>query len=215
MRLIASSAIQAALLLCGCAGTGLGDQPVVSIAHDLRRHSDKPIVLAYPDLMRRDGAVLTVRGVTFADEGDCNQGDCTRYRADQVWHGEYLGINVTYYEGSDYFLVIRNGIIPIGSRPIPSPSGKRFFIGQHNDREWSPYQGPSVWAWEPTPRRLRVVDTDLVTFDSFVGWRGDSCIEFVGARGYNTGLQPLRTFWLAEQSGDWQLLEKRSEICLG
>jgi hypothetical protein len=50
-------------------------------------------------------------------------------------------------------------------------------------------------------------------FDSFIGWRGDSCIEFTGARGFNVGARPTQTFWLAEQNGDWQLLEKRPAIC--
>ncbi len=153
-----------------------------------------------------------VRGQTFRDQGDCQLGDCTRYHADGVW-GEYVGVEVGYYEGDDYYLVDRDGYLPIGSRPIPSPSGKRFFSGYHNDVQWSPYQGASVWEWEPHPRRLRIVDTDLVAFDTFVGWIGDRCVEFTGARGYNVGMLPTQTFWLAEQHGDWQLLETRPAIC--
>ena len=38
-------------------------------------------------------------------------------------------------------------------------------------------------------------------FAGFVAWRGESCVEFTGARGYNVGLQPIRTFWLVERGG--------------
>jgi hypothetical protein len=184
-----------------------------AIQQDLARHSDAELVSAYPDLIKRTGGALIVRGQTFKDEGDCQSGDCTRYRADGVWHSEYVGVDVAYYEEGDYFLVTRSDHIPVGSRPIPSPSGRRFFTGHHDDRRWSPYQGASVWEWEPHPRRLRIVDTDLVVFERFIGWRGEKCVEFTGARGYNVGMGPARTFWLAEQNGDWQLLEQRPPTC--
>ena len=179
----------------------------------LQQHPDARLVSAHPHLMKRKGAVLEARGQTFADEGDCQSGDCTRYRADGVWKGEYVGIDVSYYEEGDYFLVGRNDHIPIGSRPISSRSGTRFFTGHHDDRRWSQYQGASVCAWDPHPRRLRIVDTDLVAFYSFIGWHGDSCVEFTGARGFNVALETIRTFWLAERDGDWQLFEDRPAVC--
>jgi hypothetical protein len=30
----------------------------------------------------------------YTDEGDCQSGDCTRYRADGVWHDRYVGVKV-------------------------------------------------------------------------------------------------------------------------
>ena len=202
-------------LLGGCAVTQ--EYPLHSgaaaIHEDLGQHSDDELIASHPNLMSRKGGVLEVRGQSFSDQGDCQAGDCARYRADSVWKGEYVGIVVGYYEEGDYYLVDRNDHIPTGSRPIPAPSGKRFFTGHHDDRRWSPYQGASVWEWEPHPRRLRIVDSYLVAFDRFVGWRGDKCVEFTGARGYNVEVRPSQTFWLAEQYGDWQLLEERPAIC--
>lgn len=206
----------AALMLWGCAGSGISQRAnaAASIAQELQQWPDTALVSDYPELMRRDGAILTANGMVFRDEGICEEGDCVRHRVDGVWHERYVGVGVGYPEHDDYLLVVHDSLaIPIGSRPIPSPSGKRFFTGHHDDREWSPSQGASVWEWEPGPRRLRIVDTDLVVFDSFVAWRGDSCVEFIGARGYRIGMQPMRTFWLAEQHGDWQLLETRPGIC--
>jgi hypothetical protein len=187
---------------------------VAANQYDLGQSSDAKLVVMYPNLMLRRGGVLVVRGHTFKDKGDCQTGDCTRYRADGVWKGEYVGVEVSYYEEGDYYLVGKNFREAIGSRPIPSPSGTRFFTGHHDDRRWSPYQGASVWEWEPHPRRIRVVDTDLVVFEKLVGWRGDSCVEFTGARGYNVEPRPMQTFWLAEQDGDWQLREERPAICV-
>lgn len=213
-KLVFSIAVLAALL-GGCTaaeGRSLGSGGGAT-QQDLGDRSEAELIAAHPNLMTRRGGALEVGGQTFSDEGDCQSGDCTRYRADGVWKGEHVGIEVSYYEESDYFLVGRNDHIPIGSRPIPSPSGRRFFTGHHDDRRWSPYQGASIWEWEPTPRRLRIVDTDLVAFHSFTAWRGERCVEFTGARGYNVEARPSRTFWLVEQHGDWQLLEERPPIC--
>lgn len=175
--------------------------------------SDVELISAYPGLVRRQGKVLTVLGQTFEDRGECVSGDCTRYRVDGVWRNQYVGVEVSHYEETDYFLVMPNHHIPIGSRPIPSPGGKHFFSGHHDDRRWSPYQGSSIWTWNPFPRRLRIVDTDLVAFDSFVSWHGESCVEFTGARGYNVRMEPTRTFWLTEADGDWRLSGERPANC--
>jgi len=196
---------------------GAGSLDKAAIAKDLRASSDQALIQAHATLVVRDGPTLRIAGETFTDEGDCDQGDCTRYRVDGVWHDRYVGIAVSHYEGGDYLLIDGRGnghYYPIGSRPISSPSGRRFFTGHHDDVEWSPYQGASVWEWEPIPRRLRIVDTDLAMFVSFAGWRGDSCVEFTGARGFNVGLSPVRTYWLAEQQGDWRLFEGRPSTCI-
>lgn len=214
-RLVGMIAVTAALLGSCAASEGRSrHSAATAIQQDLGKPSDSGLIRAHPNLISRNGGVLEVRGQTFRDQGDCQAGDCTRYRADGVWNGEYVGVEVSYYEEGDYYLVGHNFREPIGSRPIPSPSGKRFFTGHHDDRRWSPYQGASVWEWEPHPRRLRVVDTDLVVFERLVGWRGDSCVEFTGARGYNVETRPMQTFWLAEQDGDWRLREERPAICV-
>lgn len=203
------------VLLAGCNAQSFPYARSASVAEGKvgELSSDTALIEAHPQVLSRSGSVLKVGAQTFRDEGDCEAGDCTRYRADGVWHDQYVGIKVDYYEEDDYFLVDRDVHIPIGSRPITSPSGKRFFTGHHDDRGWSPYQGASVWDWYPYPRRLRIVDTNLVAFESFVAWRGEQCVEFTGARGYNVGLSTTRTFWLVEQRGDWQLLEERPAAC--
>jgi hypothetical protein len=178
--------------------------------------SEQKIIAAHSAFIARDGSRLKIAGQVFADQGKCEEGDCTRYRVDGVWHGRYVGIHVSRYEDGDYILIDAKGnghYRAIGSRPMQSPSGLLFFTGHHDDRDWSPYQGASIWQWEPVPRRLRVVDTDLVMFDSFVAWRDDRCVEFTGARGYNVGLQPVRTYWLSEQEGDWRLFETKPNQC--
>jgi hypothetical protein len=200
-------------LLAGCTSVAWSPYAKTAIQQDAGLRAEAALAVAYPNLISRRGSVLAVRGQTFTDRGDCQTGDCDRYRADGVWKAQYVGVDVSYYEEGDYFLVDSHDHIPIGSRPISSPSGRRFFTGHHDDRRWSPYQGASVWEWEPAPRRLRIVDTDLVAFESFVGWRGDSCVEFIGARGYNVEYRPARTFWLAEQDGDWRLSEEQPAMC--
>lgn len=177
-------------------------------------YRDVNLVRAHPRLLKRTGPVLTAKGKSFVDRGNCAvEGDCVHYLADGVWLDEYVGINVQHFEEGDYLLVTHYGTIPIGARPIPSPNGKRFFVGSHDDRQWSPYQGASVWEWEPHPRRLRVVDTDLVTFEEFIGWQGNSCVNFRGARGYNVRYEATKTFWLAESEGDWRLFENQPASC--
>jgi hypothetical protein len=197
----------AALTTLGCATSAperAGDSP---------GYADFALAAKHPNLLQRNGRSLTVAGQRFDDTGNCNLGDCTRHRADAVWHDRYVGLEVTRYEDADYLLLGAGDPISLGARPIASPSGKRFFAGTHDDRWWTPNQGASVWEWEPLPRRLRVVDTNLVAFDSFVGWRGESCVEFRGARGYNVRPEPVRTFWLVEREGDWQLTETRPAEC--
>jgi hypothetical protein len=180
-----------------------------------RTYTDDSIVAAYPHLIRREGPTLFVHGERYTDEGDCRSGDCTRYRADGVWHDRYVGVEVGYYEGGGYLLLGPGESLPIMTRPIASPSGTRFFTGYHDDTSWTPYHGASVWDWHDYPRRLRTVDTHLVVFDSFTRWHGESCVEFRGARGgYGGGaMQPVRTYWLAEQDGDWRLVDERPQIC--
>lgn len=175
--------------------------------------SEADLISAYPAVISREGAVLTVQGTTFTDEGDCQEGACARYRADGMWKGKNVGVAASFHEGRDYFLVTGGFVEPIGSRPISSPSGNRFFTGHHSDHAWSPYQGASIWDWEPEPRRLRIVDTPLVSFDEFVSWRGDGCVEFRGTRGHPSEGAEVRSFWLAKRMGDWQLLESRPNTC--
>lgn len=175
------------------------------------------LIAAHPHLLKRNGAALAVQGFVFMDARDCGADDyaddCVSYRVDGVWNGRDVGVEANYYEERDYFLVTGGDPLSIGARPISSPSGNRFFAGHHSDHRWSPIQGASVWEWNPHPRRLRVVDTDLVMFDRFVAWHGDGCVEFYGARGYMEELQPVRQFWLAEVEGDWRLLEERPPNC--
>lgn len=182
-------------------------------AADPESTAEAAVIAAHPALIRRTGRTLEIGGSTYIDKSDCENGDCIIHYVDAVWQGEHVGLRVHYYEGGDYMLVTRGAETLLGDRPIPSPSGRRFFVGWHDDRDWAPHQGASVWEWEPHPRRLRIVDTALVMFDSFVAWRGEHCIEFTGARGYGLGLQPIRSFWLVEQGGDWALEEARPEGC--
>lgn len=209
--------IAAAFLAYG--STSVAQDQRMSVAASALRDTDQPFIDAHPGLVTRKGTTLVFKnGETLTDEGDCGEGDCTQYRVDGVWRGQFVGVDVTQYEDSDYLLVnldANNSLEFIGSRPIPSPDGKLFFAGFHDDRKWSPYQGASVWELDENvgPNRLRVVDTQLVAFDSFTAWRGNQCVEFKGSRGYNRGIQPTRVFWLARQEGDWQLLERPSAIC--
>lgn len=119
------------------------------IAKTLRTDSDAANVAAHPKLMSRRGGTLTVGGHAFVDEGDCEKGDCTRYRTDGVWQGRYVGIRANGYEDSEYFLMTPEAnaswFEAIGARPEPSPSGRLFFAGEHDDRQWSPLAGAAVW----------------------------------------------------------------------
>lgn len=203
--------------LVGCTASGLPAPggAAAAIAADLKQSSDAALLAAHPQLVRRKGPTLIVGAERFTDEGDCGQGDCTRYRADGMWHGKYVGIDVSHYEGGDYILAGAGDAVAIGSRPISSPSGRRFFTGHQDDRDWTPYQGAAVWDWHEYPRRLRLVDTHLVVFHAFTSWHADACVEFTGSRGgYGGGeVQPVRTFWLAEEQGDWRLSEERPSAC--
>jgi len=183
-----------------------------------RTFTDLPFIAAHPGFVTRSGRTLTFRnGETLTDEGDCNEGDCIEWRADDVWHDRFVGVSETQYEDSGYVIVnlgVNNSLVSTASRPIPSPNGKLFFAGHHDDRAWDPLHGAAIWAFDESgPNRLRLVDTHLLMFDRFVAWRGDACVEFTGARGYSRGLKPTRTYWLAEEAGDWRLLEAPSAVC--
>lgn len=178
------------------------------------------VAAVHPGLFERRGAELRLKnGAVFTDSGDCRSLHCDRYRADAVWHGRYVGVAHDQYEGGSYFLVdtkqASSHADEIAARPILSPSGRRFFAGHHSDMDWSPYQGAAIWEFNAGTGadRLRVVDTRLLMFDSFVAWRGDGCVEFKGARGYGEMSRPTRTYWLVEQGGDWRLLEARAPSC--
>ena len=180
--------------------------------------ADLPFIAAHPGLVTRTGRTLTFKnGETLTDEGDCNEGDCVEYRVDAVWHGRFVGVDEARYESGGYLIInlsVNNSMTQTLARPIPSPDGKRFFAGRHNDSDWDVSQGAAIWDFdEYGPNRLRLVDTQLLMFDSFVAWRGNGCVEFTGARDYNRGLKPIRTYWLAEEAGDWRLLETPSAVC--
>lgn len=180
--------------------------------------SDLSFIAAHPGFATRTSRTLTFKnGETLTDEGDCDEGDCVEYRVDGVWHDRFVGVDLTQYEDSDYVIVnlgVNNSLVSTAARPIPSPDGKLFFAGRHDDRAWDPLHGAAIWEFaDYGPVRLRLVDTHLVMFDRFVAWRGNACVEFTGARDYNKGLKPIRTYWLAEEEGDWRLMESPSATC--
>ncbi len=202
-----------AILALFAGGPVNADRPRSSHAAAVQTPDEADLISAYPHLIRRQEGILWVERMPFTNEGDCQEGACDYYRADGVWKGKHVGVDARYHEGRDYFLVTGNYAEPIGSRPISSPSGTRFFTGHQSYHGWTPYEGASVWEWEPQPSRLRIVDTHLVTFEEFVAWRGDGCVEFRGTRGLPSDETEVRNFWLAEQNGDWQLLENRPKTC--
>lgn len=192
--------------------------PSASATKANRVFTDLPFIAAHPGLVTRSGRTLTFRnGETLTDEGECDEGDCFEWRVDGVWHDRFVGVSETQYEHAGYVIVnlgVNNSLVSTASRPIPSPNGKLFFAGEHDDRAWDPLHGAAIWAFdEYGPNRLRLVDTHLLMFDRFVAWRGDKCVEFTGARGYNRDPKPIRTYWLAEEAGDWRLLETPSDVC--
>lgn len=205
------------VLVLGVVGVSLeahGQEPLAA-GRDPARVAEEAVIAAHPELIRRNGRSLQVGPWTYTDSADCESGeDCLVHYVDAVWNGRHVGILVHSYEDQEYMLVTDGKETLLGDRPIPSPSGSRFFAGWHDDRDWTPHHGASVWEWEPLPQRLRIVDTAIVMFDSFVAWHGEGCVEFTGARGYGKGLQSIRSFWLAEQSDDWALLETRPASCM-
>lgn len=180
--------------------------------------TDASVIAANPDLVTRTGKTLRFRnGTTLTDEGDCSKGDCVEYRVDGAWHKRFVGVDETHYEGGGYIVVnlgMNNSLVRTGSRPVPSPNGKLFFAGYHDDVELTPNHGAAIWEFDESgPSRLRLVETYQLMFDSFVAWRGSSCVEFTGARGYGRGMKPIRSYWLAEDQGDWRLLESPASTC--
>jgi hypothetical protein len=63
----------AAAVLAGCAPSEQRSphSAATAIQQDLRQHPDAELIAAHPNLMRRRGGILDVRGNTFKDEGDC------------------------------------------------------------------------------------------------------------------------------------------------
>ncbi len=208
----------AALMVLGFAGAGGAMTAPAAGAQeapaDPARIAEAAVIAAHPALLRRTGRTLHIGEQTYVDSVDCESGDdCLVHYVDAVWKGQHVGLRVHWYEGQEYMLVTNGAETLLGEKPIPSPSGERFFAGWHDDRDWAPHQGASVWEWDPHPRRLRLVDTALVMFDSFVAWRGEGCVEFTGARGFGKGLEPIRSFWLFEQDGDWALTDHQPAQC--
>ena len=168
----------------------------------------------HPGRFVRNGTTLRIGENSFTDAGRCadDDADCVVHRADAVF-GEFVGVAIGYYEGSDYYLVGPRitASVAIGDRPSPSPDGKRFFVLINDEmNEWTPLHGAAVWEWRSWgPVRLRVVDYHLQVIERFVAWRGNACVEMLAARP-NTPL-----VWLAEQAGDWRLFDKRPTNCPG
>ena len=169
----------------------------------------------YPGKFVRSGATLRIGENSFTDTGRCaDDDDCVVHRADAVF-GEFVGVAIGYYEGSDYNLVGPRitANVAIGDRPVPSPDGKRFFVLVNDEmNDWTPLHGAAVWEWRSWgPVRLRVVDYHLQVIERFVAWRGDACVELLA---WQQAGAP-NPVWLAEQDGDWRLVRKRPAICKG
>jgi hypothetical protein len=181
-----------ALLVVSCRTTSTEPLPGQSVPHDLERDSDSALVARHPRLLRRDGALLSVRSGagerTYRDRGACEGYDtCARHRVRAVLGERHVAIEVAHGEGADMLLLdsVTGNVVDIGWLPYPSPSGRLFFVGFAGDSDWSPLMGASVWRLAEAgsvAERLRVVDDALVRFTSFAGWRMDRCVEFRGAR---------------------------------
>lgn len=226
MRTIAASLSLLALLAVSCRTAAPEPVPGYSIEHDLSRNSDAAIVNRHPRLLRREGSILYVRSSegerSYRDRGRCAGFDtCERHRARAVLRDRYVALEVSHGEGADTLLIdsASGNVRDIGAAPHPSPSGELFFVGFTEEvGDWSPLMGASVWRLSDTgavAERLRLVDTALVYFTGFSGWRSERCAEFRGTRGSSFGSDaPERSFFLVERGGDWQLLEEPLPQCV-
>lgn len=215
------------LFAAACSTGGAEPLPGQSVAHDLAARPDAALISRHPRLLRRGGAVLSVRSGdgerVFRDRGACAGFDtCERHRAVAVLRNRYVAVEVAHGEGSDTILIDTGSgnSRDIGAAPHPSPSGGLFFVGYAEDiGDWTPLMGASVWRLSDTGSvadRLRVVDTSLAYVMSFVGWRSERCVEFRGTRGFPLGADSgERSFFLSERGGDWQMSEERPPECSG
>jgi hypothetical protein len=215
------------LFATSCQTTELAPLPGQSVGHDLARDPDAALISRHPQILRRQGAVLSIRSGngerSFRDRGVCAGFDtCERHRVIAVLRDRYVAVQVGHGEGSDTLLLdTQSGNTrDIGAAPHPSPSGELFFVGYSEEMgDWTPLLGASVWRLSDAGSvadRLRVVDTSLAYVTSFVGWRSDRCVEFRGTSGFPVGGDSQeRSFFLSERGGDWQLSKERPPECLG
>jgi hypothetical protein len=215
------------VLATACQTTQAEPLPGESVEHDLAQDPDAALISRHPQILRRRGAVLSVRSGggerSFRDRGVCAGFDtCERHRVVAVLRDRYVAVQVAHGEGFDTLLLDTqsgNGR-EIGAAPHPSPSGDLFFVGYSEEvGDWTPLMGASVWRLSDAgavAERLRVVDTTLAYVTSFVAWRSERCVEFRGTRGFPfDGNSQERSFFLSEQGGDWRLFEERPPDCAG
>lgn len=158
--------------------------------------------------------------------------------ADNSWTGEivqmewlrgerFLGWQWWGYEAFGYMIADRSGegsIKDVGARPHFSPSGERMAALQLSDAGWGGLEGFAVWQVTPdgiNPLSMQVSVGDgphpqvfLNNFGqwSFVGWRGEDCMQMALDPYETSPADPrgtARRIYFAHQDNDWQIMEGR------
>jgi hypothetical protein len=127
-----------------------------------------------------------------------------------------FGIEVGYYEGGDYLVVLDDGKqVMTGSRPVFSPSGRHLASAYH---DYAHGDGGSLRLWlrdEPhTP--IRIVTTQALGAPAEVVWLSDTCLSFQA--GPPEDLDDLssprrRTWYLKAGQPEWVLTSIRAPEC--
>jgi len=190
-----------------------------------------PEAIPVPDQFRHIVATdVTYIGVsTLSGSTVCADNSWTGEIANMEWFAgdALLGWQWWGYESFGYKIADRRGegsIIDVGARPHFSPGGNRMASLQVSDAGWGGLEGFAVWqvtsdGLEPLSMQVAAENGVLPQVMrepfgqwSFVGWRGEDCMQMV--------LDPYETFpphprgtarriYFAHQGNGWQITEGR------
>jgi hypothetical protein len=207
--------VSLALLLSACASRSLTStaQKIV-----VPTPGEQTLLARYPDSVRRQGNILRVKsraGWLGYEERSCQaSSDCVSYSLDRAFlDGRLFGINVTYYEGSDYIVAdTHSGHECTGGSPIFSPDGKLFAVSVYNEAYESCSEGVTLWQLEPELRKIRTISPQALTYPEHLRWRGSDCLGFTAVEGeYNEANR--RAYYLLKAEPEWRLGNEAAAAC--
>lgn len=186
-----------------------------------------PVPDAFSPVVATDVSYIAVS--TRAGGTVCADNSWTSEIVQMEWLAEdrFLGWQWWGYEAFGYMIADRRGegsIMDVGARPHFSPSRNRMAALQISDAGWGGLEGFAVWQVTPdgfAALSIQVANEDgiapQVTTDnfgqwSFVGWRGEDCMQMALDPYETSPADPrgtARRIYYAHQDNDWQIMEGR------
>jgi hypothetical protein len=221
---VRNATVSLALVLTACSTTPdpWRDEAAIEeqIAEFMRKRPDDAEVMATlsPDRLLREGRTLTIRTgaktYRFTNAGYCEgYMTCTRYRADQLLHERYIGIQMVHGEYPNSYLIIdlKGGrrLFDTGERPLPAPSAPLAAVADDGEANSPIIGGLAVVDLER--RRVLWHKPDWYIDARIEAWENDRCVRasFVPSVEHNI----RTTVWIARAGNKWIANETRPATC--